>query len=67
MDDVFTRPYIAYFDSGGTAHNFFVLPQEDPVVYENLQANFNRSELVKAKVELSPFRIRDKILDIPEK
>ncbi len=58
-DGVLTRPYIAYIDSTGTAHSPFLLPQEDPEMYDLLQANYNRPDLVTGKVELSPIEIRD--------
>lgn len=67
MDDVHTRPYIAYIDSCGVAHNPFVLPREDPEYYESIPANFNRPELITGKIGISPFKIRDKILGLPEK
>jgi len=59
IDGVMTRPYISYIDSNGVAHNPFVLPQEDPELYDLLQANYNRPDLVTGKVELSPIEIRD--------
>ena len=58
-DGVLTRPYIAFIDSTGTAHPPFLLPQEDPEMYDLLQANYNRPDLVTGKVELSPIEIRD--------
>jgi hypothetical protein len=62
IDYVFTRPFIAYFDSTGVAHTPFVLPQKDPTIYERSLANYNRPELVIGEVELSPIDIRNIIL-----
>lgn len=58
-DGVLTRPYIAFIDSTGIAHTPFLLPQEDPEIYDLLQANYNRPDLVTGKVELSPIEIRN--------
>jgi hypothetical protein len=58
-DGVLTRPYISFIDSTGTAQPPFLLPQEDPELYNLLQANYNRPELLTGKVELSPIEIRD--------
>jgi hypothetical protein len=61
IDDVYTRPYIAYFDVDGIAHTPFVLPQKDPEMYERLLANYNIPELVSGKIELSPLEIRNMV------
>lgn len=66
-DGVLTRPYIAFIDSTGNAHNPFLLPQEDPEIYDLLQANYNRPDLVTGKVELSPIEIRDLVTGVAEK
>jgi hypothetical protein len=63
IDDVFTRPYIAYIDSTGTAHEPFLLPQKDPEVYESLLANYNLPKFITGKVELSPFEIRKMVFE----
>jgi hypothetical protein len=61
-DGVLTRPYISFIDSTGTAHPPFLLPQEDPEMYDLLQANYNRPDLVTGKVELSPIEIRNLVM-----
>lgn len=58
-DGVLTRPYISFIDSTGVAHAPFLLPQEDPEMYDLLQANYNRPDLVTGKVELTPIEIRN--------
>jgi len=62
MDGVLTRPYISFIDSTGTAHPPFLLPQENPEIYDQLQANYNRPDLVTGKVELSPIEIRNLVM-----
>jgi hypothetical protein len=66
-DGVLTRPYISFIDSTGVAHNPFLLPQEDPEIYDMLQANYNRPDLVTGKVELSPFDIRNLVMGEAQK
>ena len=66
-DGVFTRPYISFIDSTGTAHPPFLLPQEDPEMYDLLQANYNRPDLVTGKVELSPIEIRNLVMSETQK
>lgn len=65
MDDVFSRPFIAYFDKNGVAHKPFVLPQKDPEMYYSLLANYNLPKMIKGKVELSPDAIREVVLEKP--
>jgi hypothetical protein len=61
-DGVMTRPYITFIDSAGVSYPPFLLPQEDPEMYELLQANYNRPDLVTGKVELSPLEIRNLVV-----
>ncbi len=61
-DGVLTRPYISFIDSTGNAHPPFLLPQEDPEMYDLLQANYNRPDLVTGKVELSSIEIRNLVM-----
>jgi hypothetical protein len=67
IDEVFTRPFIAYFDKNGVAHTPFVLPQKDPEMYDRLLANYNRPELITGKVDVSPIEIRDLIIVEPKR
>jgi hypothetical protein len=67
MDGVFTRPFIAYFDTNGITHTPFVLPQKDPEVYNRLLANFNRPELITGKIEITPIEIRNAVLNNDQK
>lgn len=61
-DGVMTRPYIAFIDSLGNASNPFLLPQKEPEMYDLLQANYNRPELVTGKVNLSAIEIRNIVI-----
>ncbi|MGC9341270.1 MAG: hypothetical protein ACP5E3_01070, partial [Bacteroidales bacterium] len=65
MDDVLTRPYIAYIDREGNSHNPFMLPQEDPEVYYRMMGNYNRPELITGKVELRSAEVQKAILQKP--
>ena len=67
MDGVLTRPYIAYFDTNGVAHTPFVLPQQNPEMYDRLLANFNLPELLTGKISLTPVEIRDIVFKDPQK
>lgn len=62
LDGVFTRPYISFIDTNGVASAPFLLPLEDPEMYDLLQANYNRPDLVTGKVQLSPIEIRNLIV-----
>lgn len=67
LDGVMTRPYISFIDTNGVAQPPFVLPQEDPEMYDLLQANYNRPDLVTGKVELSPIEIRNIVAEEAKK
>jgi Tol biopolymer transport system component len=66
LDNIYTRPFIAYFDEKGNSYKPFLLPQKDPEYYDFLLANYNRPELLKSKVELSDLEIRDFIYTEPQ-
>lgn len=52
LDGLWARPYIAYFDKEtGRAGKPFVLPQPDPLFYDNFTKTFNIPELVKRPIE----------------
>ena len=51
LDGLYTRPYIAYFDSSGKAHTPFLLPQKDPLFYRDFIKSYNVPELVTGKVK----------------
>ncbi|MDR1154229.1 MAG: hypothetical protein LBL04_05915 [Bacteroidales bacterium] len=51
MDGLYTRPYIACFDSGGRFHKPFLLPQKDPLFYDGFLQSYNVPEFVSGKIE----------------
>lgn len=67
IDNIYTRPFIAYFDSLGNTYKPFVLPQKNPEYYNILMANYNRPELVTGKVKLNARQVRDLVLSEPVK
>lgn len=65
MDGLFTRPFFCYFDKNGKVSKPFVLPQRDPLFYDNFLKNYNIPELIDGAVEPSPFDLRDVIMGEP--
>ena len=59
-DGFFTRIYIAYFDTDGKAHKPFLLPQKNPLFYNEFLKTYNVPELITSAVDLNP-RILSKI------
>jgi hypothetical protein len=51
---VLARIYFSYFDRDGQAHKPFVLPQEDPSLYESCTQTYNLPELIVEPVPMSP-------------
>jgi len=52
-DGRFTRTYLSYVDTDGTAHKPFVLPQLDPSYYDSLLETFSVPELISSPVKMS--------------
>ena len=59
LDNVYSRPFISYFDKDGIAHKAFVLPQKDPLFYKAFLKNYNIPELIYGKVPLNARQMRD--------
>lgn len=57
-DGLTARPYIACVDEQGNAHKPFVLPQQDPGLYDRLIKSFNVPELSNAEVSFLPEELR---------
>lgn len=53
-DGLFTKPYFSHFDSLGNTTKPFVLPQEDPLLYETYLYIYNVPEFTKEPVQISP-------------
>lgn len=57
-DGLYTRPYIGYIDSLGTAHKPFLMPQKYPQRYYQSQMNsYNLPEFTQDRVKVSKRRI----------
>ena len=54
LDGLFTRPFIAYFDTSGKACKPFILPQKDPSFYNTFIKSYNVPELVTSEIKLNP-------------
>lgn len=54
LDGLFARPFFSHIDSSGNASKPFVLPQEDPLSYDNSLQTYNVPELTKEPVHISP-------------
>jgi Tol biopolymer transport system component len=65
MDNMYTRPFFAYVDSGGKVHKPFVMPQQDPAKYQTYLLNYNLPELVDGMVEIREQKIRDIVMKDP--
>ena len=57
-DHILTKLYITYIDEDGQAGKAFVLPQEDPAMYNGLLKTFNVPELVTGPVPWGPEQLR---------
>jgi hypothetical protein len=57
IDGLYTRPFIAYIDSTGTAAKPFLLPQEDTDFYHRLMKSYNIPEFITGKVETPSRRL----------
>jgi hypothetical protein len=69
LDGLYTRPFICYIDTLGNVTKPFVLPQKDPLFYDEFLKNYNVPELCTGKIPISAQKIRDKIIEdaIPAK
>jgi hypothetical protein len=54
LDGRSTRPYFAHVDSLGNQGKEFLLPQEDPSLYDEMIEAFNRPVLANGRVEVDP-------------
>jgi len=67
LDGLHTRPYFSHMDDKGNFTKPFILPQEDPLFYDQFLKSFNIPELVKSKVKLNPRIISEEISKKPIK
>lgn len=54
QDGLFTKPYFSYIDSLGNISKPFVMPLEDPSLYETRMELYNVPEFVKEPIRESP-------------
>lgn len=66
-DGLYTRPFIGYLSPEGKEGKPFLLPQKDPQYYTFLLKSFNIPEFIKDKVEVSSFRIMEKVKNQTDK
>lgn len=60
-DGVLSQVWFSYVDENGNAGKAFVLPQKNPVYYDEQTYNFNRPEFISGKVKLNPRKVLSKI------
>lgn len=57
-NSLYTLPYICSIGEDGRPAKPFLLPQEDPEMYDYLLYSFNIPELVKGRVEVDPYDVQ---------
>lgn len=62
-NSLYTLPYLCYIGTDGKPGKPFLLPQEDPEMYDYLLYSFNIPELVRGEVEISPYEIQQAALN----
>ena len=55
---LYTLPYLCAIDREGRPGKPFLVPQENPNHYDDLLYSYNLPELVRGRVELSPYQIQ---------
>jgi hypothetical protein len=56
-DGLTARPYISYIEENGISNKPFILPQEDPELYQRFLKSFNVPEFSMVKIDLNPGEI----------
>ena len=62
-NSLYTLPYLCYIGADGKPGKPFLLPQEDPEMYDYLLYSFNIPELVTGEIEISPYEIQQAALN----
>ena len=60
---LYTLPYFCSIDAEGHLAKAFLLPQADPEKYDYQLYSYNLPELVKGRVEISPYEIQQVALN----
>lgn len=53
-DGLTARPYFAYFNSPDSVGKPFIMPQEDPTLYERMEKTYNKPEFITGKIDIGP-------------
>jgi len=61
LDGLHTSPFFSHMGDNGIFSKPFILPQENPLFYEQFLKSFNIPELVKTKVNLDPRIISEEL------
>jgi len=64
-DRLYAKPYFFMIDDNGNTSKPFLLPQKDPDFYDEYLFSFNVPELVKSKVLIDPYKVRDLVRKTP--
>lgn len=62
---VYTLPYFAHIDKQGNPSKPFVLPQENPDMYDYSLYSYNLPELVNGAVTISPYALQHAAQNLP--
>ena len=62
-NSLYTLPYLCYIGTDGKPGKPFLLPQEDPEMYDYLLYSFNIPELVTGEVDINPYEIQQAALN----
>lgn len=62
-NSLYTLPYLCYIGTEGKPGKPFLLPQEDPEMYDYLLYSFNIPELVTGEVDINPYEIQQAALN----
>ena len=62
-NSLYTLPYLCYIGADGKPGKPFLLPQEDPEMYDYLLYSFNIPELVTGEVDINPYEIQQAALN----
>ena len=62
-NSLYTLPYLCYIGADGKPCKPFLLPQEDPEMYDYLLYSFNIPELVTGEVDITPYEIQQAALN----
>ncbi len=57
-NSLYTLPYLCFIGKDGAPAKPFLLPQEDPEMYDYLLYSYNIPELVQGEVEVTPYEIQ---------